>query len=100
MWARSLLDSAFVLEPLHVGASSGRFDARYQWRLTVSPWQPAATGGPSGPVPVAPSNPATLALFRLDLDVLWAAAGHHYTAHFSTLRVGTPPQPAAPGAGA
>ena len=95
MWARSLLDSAYVLESPRVGASSGRFDTRYQWRLNVSPWQaPAAAAGPT-PVPLA--GPEALRLYRLDLEVLWTAAGHHYNAHFSTLRLATP-QEQQPGA--
>jgi general secretion pathway protein I len=97
MWARSLLDSAYVLEPPRVGASSGRFDARYEWRLNVSAWQPPPS---STPVPVPLATPASLHLFRLDLEVLWSAAGHHYTAHFSTLRLGTPQEQPAPGVGA
>ena len=43
MWGRSLLDSAFVLEPIRVGRSSGRFDERYRWQLDVRPVQPPAT---------------------------------------------------------
>jgi general secretion pathway protein I len=98
MWARSLLDSAYVLEPPRIGASSGRFDTRYQWRLNVSAWQPPPAGvaGPVAPL----AAPASLHVFRLDLEVLWSAAGHHYTAHFSTLRLGTPQEQPAPGAGA
>lgn len=98
MWARSLLDSAFVLEPLRVGASSGRFDARYQWRLNVSAWQPPPGGAPGPAVPLV--VPASLHLFRLDLEVLWSAAGHQYNAHFSTLRLATPQAQPPAGAGA
>lgn len=95
MWARTLLDSAYVLEPPRVGASSGRFDARYQWRLDVSPWQaPAAPGGPN---PASLAGPEALRMYRLDLEVLWTAAGHHYNARFSTLRLATP-QEQQPGA--
>jgi len=88
MWARSLLDSAFVLEPIRVGRSSGRFDERYRWQLDVRPFQPPATAQASGPQPRAPASP--LRLYRLDLDVIWKSAGHDYTARFSTLRVGGP----------
>ncbi|UGB45372.1 prepilin-type cleavage/methylation domain-containing protein [Frateuria edaphi] len=88
MWGRSLLDSAFVLEPIRVGRSSGRFDERYHWQLDVRPVQPPATAQASGPQPRAPASP--LKLYRLDLDVMWTSAGHDYTARFSTLRVGGP----------
>jgi general secretion pathway protein I len=88
MWARSLLDSAFVLEPIRTGRSSGRFDERYSWRLDVQPFQPPATAPASGPQPRVPASP--LKLYRLDLDVTWKSAGHDYAARFSTLRVGGP----------
>jgi general secretion pathway protein I len=88
MWARSLLDSAYVLEPPRIGASSGRFDARYQWRLDVRPWQAPAAA--SGPTPAPLTGPAALRMVRLDLEVLWTGAGHHYNAHFSTLRLVAP----------
>ena len=95
MWARSLLDSAFVLEPIRVGQSSGRFDERYRWRLDVRPFQPPAGAPANGPQPRAPASP--LKLYRLDLDVMWKSAGHDYSARFSTLRVGGP-QPRGAGA--
>jgi general secretion pathway protein I len=88
MWARSMLDSAFVLEPIRTGHSSGRFDDRYRWQLDVQPWQPPAAAATPGPQPQAPASP--LKLYRLDLAVLWRSAGHDYRAQFSTLRVGGP----------
>ncbi|HTH69611.1 MAG TPA: prepilin-type N-terminal cleavage/methylation domain-containing protein, partial [Rhodanobacter sp.] len=33
MWARSLLDSAFVGEPVKPGSRSGRFNPQYRWQL-------------------------------------------------------------------
>jgi general secretion pathway protein I len=48
MWARSLLDSAFVLEPIRTGRSSGRFDQHYRWQMDVQPFQPPASAqGPA-----------------------------------------------------
>jgi general secretion pathway protein I len=77
MWARSLLDSAFVLEPIRTGNSSGRFDRQFRWQLQVTPWSP--TGRPTAATP--------LLLYKLDLDVLWGSAAHPAKAHFSTLRL-------------
>ncbi|MEI7035432.1 prepilin-type cleavage/methylation domain-containing protein [Fulvimonas yonginensis] len=89
MWARSLLDSAFVLEPIRPGRSSGRFDDRYRWQLDVQSWQPPLVAPAPGPQPQAPASP--LKLYRLDLTVLWRSAGHDYSARFSTLRLAVPP---------
>lgn len=85
MWARSLLDSAFVLEPIRAGRSSGRFDARYRWQLDVQPWTVPGAAAPAQPAAAMP-----LRLFRLDLDVLWRSGGHDYTARFSTLHLAGP----------
>ena len=80
MWARSLLDSAFVGQPLKAGSSSGQFNAKFRWQLDVSPWN-----GAGNPRPDAP-----LHLYQLDLDVLWGPPGHPRSAHFRTLRVTGP----------
>lgn len=79
MWASSLLDSSFVLDPLHSGTTEGRFDSRYHWRMQVTPWTAAGASDTSGP----------LRLYRLDLTVLWGRAPREQSAHFSTLRVMT-----------
>lgn len=83
LWARSLLDSAFVTEPPVAGSRSGKFDQTYRWTLTTTPW------------PVAGSTPGegALQLYRLDLAVQWGAGAHPDVAHFSTLRLGRPPAP-------
>ena len=36
--ARSLLDSAFIMDPVREGSSDGRFDDTYRWQLNVSPF--------------------------------------------------------------
>lgn len=78
LWARSLLDSAFVTTPPAPGSRSGRFNDRYRWTLDVTPWQP----------PGVPPGGAALQLYRLDLAVYWGAAAHPQVAHFDTLRLG------------
>ena len=80
MWARSLLDSAFVGESVKPGASSGRFNQEFRWQLNVTPWNQAGA--------VAPN--ASLHLYQLDLDVLWGQSVHPHSAHFSTLRLTGP----------
>ncbi|KJV35450.1 prepilin-type N-terminal cleavage/methylation domain-containing protein [Luteibacter yeojuensis] len=76
--ARSLLDGAFIMDPIQEGSSEGRFDDTYRWRMTVAPF---ATG--NVPQDGAPAS----RMYRLDLDVLWGDDGHERRAHFSTLRL-------------
>ena len=78
LWARSLLDTAFISEPVRPGSTSGRFDQRFRWQLDVTPWRP-------GPTPAQAQAP--LQLYQLDLEVLWGPATHPQTAHFRTLRL-------------
>ncbi len=80
MWARSLLDSAFVGEPLKPGSSSGQFNQQFRWQLNVAPWSQAGIAPPDAP----------LHLYQLDLDVLWGSRGHPRSAHFRTLRLAGP----------
>ncbi|MFC5436185.1 prepilin-type N-terminal cleavage/methylation domain-containing protein [Rhodanobacter umsongensis] len=81
MYARSLLDSAFVGEPVTPGSSSGRFDPHYRWQLDVTPWNGAGAAAPG----------AALRLYQLDLNVLWGPPAHPRSAHFRTLRLAGPP---------
>ena len=82
LWARSLLDSAYVIDPVREGTTQGRFDARYSWRLAVTPWQPEDAPPADGD--------ATRRMYRLDLDVLWGERDQQRKAHFSTLRMLNP----------
>ena len=78
LWARSMLDGAYVIDPIKPGQSEGRFDDRYRWRLAVTPWTP--------PDAARDANQGMLRLYRLDLDVMWGPSAHERVAHFSTLR--------------
>jgi general secretion pathway protein I len=82
LWARSLLDSVFVTEPVAPGSRSGRFNDRYRWTLDVTPWQAPGTS-PGG----------ALQLYRLDLAVRWGSTAHPQVAHFDTLRLAKPQAP-------
>jgi general secretion pathway protein I len=81
LWARSALDTRFVLEPLQPGVTQGKFDKRFRWRLQVSPW----TLPNSAPA----TTPYAFRMYKLDLDVMWGAAPFEHTARFSTLRIGS-----------
>jgi general secretion pathway protein I len=79
--ARTLLDGAFVMEPLREGDSEGRFDDTYRWHMNVTRYvtpdvKPAADGATASRV------------YRLDLDVTWGVADNERHARFSTLRMG------------
>lgn len=78
--ARSLLDGAFVMEPVQEGASDGRFDDTYRWRMNVTRYQPP------GDMP-AGDDGASGGMYRLDLDVMWGPDGSERHARFSTLRL-------------
>jgi general secretion pathway protein I len=77
LWARGLLDSAFIGTPIKTGSSAGQFNNRFRWQLAVTPWTDAGTPPPEAP----------LHLYQLDLDVLWGPTSHPRSAHFRTLRL-------------
>lgn len=76
--ARSLLDSAFIMDPVREGSSDGRFDDTYRWQLNVSPYN-------VGDAPADNANGGRM--YRLDLDVFWGERDHERRAHFATLRL-------------
>lgn len=80
MWARSMLDSAYVGEPVQAGSRSGQFDRQFRWRLDVTPWNQAGISAPAAP----------LHLYQLDLAVQWGPPAHPREAHFRTLRLTGP----------
>lgn len=80
LWARTLLDTRFALDPIQPGESDGHFNDRYRWRLHVTPWV--------APGIAATPNTGAMQMYRLDLDVMWGSAPFERHAHFSTLRIG------------
>jgi general secretion pathway protein I len=78
--ARTLLDGAFVMEPLREGDTEGRFDDTYHWRMNVTRY---VTPG----VAPAADGAAASRVYRLDLDVTWGAPDNERHARFSTLRM-------------
>jgi general secretion pathway protein I len=81
--ARTLLDGAFVMEPVREGASEGRFDDTYRWRMNVSRYQPPG----DAPDTDGLADAGTTGMYRLDLDVIWGQGGDERHARFSTLRL-------------
>ncbi|GGA12903.1 hypothetical protein GCM10011408_38110 [Dyella caseinilytica] len=82
LWARSLLDTRFALDPLQAGVTEGHFDDHYRWRLQVTPWVAP------GVTPAANAN--AMQMYQLNLDVMWGSEPFEHKAHFSTLRIGSP----------
>jgi general secretion pathway protein I len=82
LWARSLMDTRFALDPIQPGVTEGRFDDHYRWRLQVMPWV--------GPGVANAANANAMQMYRLDLDVMWGSAPFERKAHFSSLRIGSP----------
>lgn len=91
--ARTLLDGAFVMEPVREGATEGRFDDTYRWRMNVTRYQPQDEAPATD---ARPGDDVGGGLYRLDLDVVWGQGGDERHARFSTLRLagsggGNPP---------
>ncbi|MET0255112.1 MAG: prepilin-type N-terminal cleavage/methylation domain-containing protein [Luteibacter sp.] len=80
--ARTLLDGAFVMDPVREGGSDGRFDDTYRWTMNVSRYQPPDER------PAPDGAAAGSAIYRLDVDVIWGGDGAERHARFSTLRMG------------
>ncbi|MET0617734.1 MAG: prepilin-type N-terminal cleavage/methylation domain-containing protein [Luteibacter sp.] len=80
--ARTLLDGAFVMDPVREGGSDGRFDDTYRWTMNVSRYQPPD----ERPAPDGAAAGSTI--YRLDVDVIWGGDGAERHARFSTLRMG------------
>jgi len=99
MWAQSLLDTQGIGVPLVEGSSSGRFDDRYSWELSVMRYDPPPVTSTVAPPPLTSANAngmittavTPLDLFKLDLVVSWGSVYLMHHARFSTVRVMNPP---------
>jgi general secretion pathway protein I len=87
LWARTLLDTRFAIDPVKPGVTNGQFDNQYRWQLDVTPW--------TAPGVTAAANANTMQMYRLDLDVMWGDEPFVHHAHFATLRIGSPNTPTA-----
>lgn len=79
LWAQSKLDSLGTVEELEDGVDSGRFNARYDWRLEVRRHQVERSDGLS-----ADSFPVDL--YRVELTVAWGERNRRNEQRFVTLR--------------
>ncbi|WNL44452.1 prepilin-type N-terminal cleavage/methylation domain-containing protein [Dyella sp. BiH032] len=75
MLAQGKLDALGIAEPLVPGEREGAFDRDYRWRLRVAPWN-----GEDLPVD------GVLALYRVELRVLWGDARRPRELKYVTLR--------------
>ena len=103
LWAQSLLDPVGVGETLREGASSGRFDDKYRWRLNIAKVDPpepiaalgaavAATPGNAGApqAVITQMGNAAIDLYQIELVVSWGSYMMAHNARFVTLRAVTP----------
>ena len=94
LWAQSLLDMQGVGESLQEGSSSGRFDDKYTWQMSLAKIQPPeeAQGGGVTPGNSMMQGPQittvgnTVDLYQLELVVSWGSQYLQHHARFVTLR--------------
>jgi len=87
LWEQSKLDTEGVGEHLKEGTSSGEFDDKYRWELTITKYEPPADNKTTpSMLPIAP----TIELYALDLNVIWGKSSSPINAHFRTLRASHP----------
>lgn len=79
LWAQSKLDSLGSVEELEEKVDSGRFNARYDWRLEVRRQEVARNDGLS-------TDSFPVDLYRVELTVSWGDARRRNEQRFVTLR--------------
>jgi len=80
LWADSVMAEVGLDAPLEAGASSGSFNDKYRYDLSISEYEMAL--GESGPV----SETLPVQLFRVEVLVYWGAGNNPATASFVTLK--------------
>ena len=79
LYAQSKLDLLGVEAPIEEGASSGQFNDKYSWELTIEPYR-FPDGGPD-------PEQIPIDLYRVELRVLWdTGAGTTRSADFVTMQ--------------
>ena len=82
--AEEKIAAAGVTEPLHPGRSAGLFGNRFQWQVSIEPYQDKASAGFDQPLP-------DLQLYRVAVTVAWRDGHRQRQMALDTLRLG--PQP-------
>ena len=88
LWAQTRLDVVGIGEKLEPGRKSGRFDDQFRWNLEISKYDPPPD--PNSQTATTPESFQSVALFRVDLEVLWGERRSPRSAHFVSLRSATP----------
>ncbi len=76
--AESRLAELDGTQELSEGETTGHFDERYDWRVTVTPFEGSPGAGPMAPA----ARPV-----QVTLEVFWQEAGHEQSIELSALRL-------------
>jgi len=78
LYAQSKLDLLGVEAPIEEGTTSGQFNEKYEWELTIEPYRFAGDGPDPEQIPID--------LYRIELRVLWdTGAGTTRSADFVSM---------------
>lgn len=82
--AEEKIASAGVTEPLRPGRSDGLFGNRFQWQVSIEPYQEKSSTDFDQPAP-------DLQLYRIAVTVSWRDGRRQRALALDTLRIGSPP---------
>lgn len=83
--AEEKIATAGVTEPLRPGHRAGLFGERFQWQVSIEPYQEKSSAGFDQPLP-------DLQLYRIAVTVAWRDGHRQRALALDTLRLGAPPQ--------
>jgi general secretion pathway protein I len=82
--AEEKIAAAGITEPLQSGRSAGLFGERFQWQVSIEPYQQKSSADPDQPLP-------DLQLYRVAVTVAWRDGHRQRQMALDTLRLGPPP---------
>ena len=82
--AEEKIAAAGITEPLRPGRSAGLFGDRFQWQVSIEPYQQKSSADSDQPLP-------DLQLYRVAVTVAWRDGHRQRQMALDTLRLGPPP---------
>jgi general secretion pathway protein I len=82
--AEEKIAAAGITEPLRPGRSAGLFGDRFQWQVSIEPYQQKSSADSDQPLP-------GLQLYRVAVTVAWRDGHRQRQMALDTLRLGPPP---------